>query len=161
MSGSTAYLKKIKGSIIPAYTGVMIFANPGTYTLQPSEVEPTENVQSILHGVLENTPINTVKANEGGADIYVLSRGIEEYTGFKIVGSTVKTITANKAYLAVSSGGQVKEINLSFGNGQTTDITDIKNLLDHSDVYYDLSGRVVKNPQKGIYILNGRKIYIK
>ena len=161
VSGSTAYLKKIKGSIIPAYTGVMIFANPGTYTLQPSEVEPTENVQSILHGVLENTPINTVKANEGGADIYVLSRGIEEYTGFKIVGSTVKTITANKAYLAVSSGGQVKEINLSFGNGQTTDITDIKNLLDHSDVYYDLSGRVVKNPQKGIYILNGRKIYIK
>ncbi len=161
VSGSTAYLKKIKGGIIPANTGVMIFANPGTYTLNPSNVAPTENVQSILHGVLVNTPINTVKANEGGADIYVLSRGIEEYTGFKIVGSTVKTITANKAYLAVNTGGQVKEINISFGNSPTTDINSIKNILTEENIYYDLSGRVVKHPQKGIYIVNGKKIYIK
>lgn len=29
------------------------------------------------------------------------------------------------------------------------------------DVYYDLQGRVVENPVKGVYILNGTKILVK
>ena len=28
-------------------------------------------------------------------------------------------------------------------------------------IYYDLNGRVVENPSKGIYIINGKKVYIK
>ena len=28
-------------------------------------------------------------------------------------------------------------------------------------VYYDLSGRRVENPVSGIYIVNGRKVFIK
>ena len=161
VSGSTAYLKQIKGGIIPANTGVMIFANPGTYTINPSQTAPTEIVNSILHGVLVDTPVNTVKQNEGGANIYVLSRGIEEYTGFKIVGSTVKTIGAFKAYLAQPADSQVKQINLSFGKDPTTGIEEIKNDLKDSYVFYDLSGRRIVNPTKGIYILNGKKIYLR
>ena len=140
----------------------MVFANPGTYTLVPSNVTPTEQVQSVLHGVLVKTPINTLKQQEGGADIYVLSRGIEEYTGFKIVGSTVKAIDAYKAYLVKTDGSQVKTINLSFGNGETTDIKDIKSLLmEDGTIFYDLSGRVIKHPKNGVYITNGKKIFIK
>ena len=29
------------------------------------------------------------------------------------------------------------------------------------DVYYDLSGRVVENPTKGMYIINGKKVLVK
>ena len=29
------------------------------------------------------------------------------------------------------------------------------------DVYYDLNGRAVENPAKGIYIINGKKVIIK
>ena len=29
------------------------------------------------------------------------------------------------------------------------------------DVYYDLSGRVVENPSSGIYIINGKKVFVK
>ena len=29
------------------------------------------------------------------------------------------------------------------------------------NVYYDLSGRRVMNPTKGLYIVNGRKVIIK
>jgi hypothetical protein len=28
-------------------------------------------------------------------------------------------------------------------------------------VYYDLNGRIVMNPKKGIYILNGKKVWVK
>jgi O-glycosyl hydrolase len=161
VSGSTAYLKQIKGGIIPANTGVMIFANPGAYTINPSQTAPTEIVNSILHGVLVDTPIKTVKELENGANIYVLSRGIEEYTGFKIVGTSVKTIGAYRAYLAQPADSQVKEINISFGKDPATGIEEIKNMMNGSNVFYDLSGRRVVNPTKGIYILNGKKIYLR
>ena len=33
--------------------------------------------------------------------------------------------------------------------------------LEHSSVVYDLPGRHVKNPRKGIYIINGTKVIVK
>ena len=33
--------------------------------------------------------------------------------------------------------------------------------VDGLGVYYDLGGRRVENPSNGVYILNGKKIYIK
>ena len=165
LSGSTAYLKLLKGDIIPKNTGVMIFANPGKYTIYPSNTPATENVQSIMHGVLATTPINQVKQNEGGANIYVLSRGIEEYTGFKIVGSTVKNIPAFRAYLTMPADSEVKEINVSFGGQVPTGIDDVKAILEDANSnntgIYDLSGRRVNNPTNGIYIINGKKVIIK
>lgn len=29
------------------------------------------------------------------------------------------------------------------------------------NVYYDLNGRVVENPTNGVYIINGKKMFIK
>lgn len=42
-----------------------------------------------------------------------------------------------------------------------TDFTDINDVLTDkkgTDVFYDLNGRVVKNPTKGVYIVNGKKV---
>ena len=165
MDGQNAYLKEIKKGIIPANTGVIIFANPGTYKIYPSDVPATETVNSLLHGVVVNTPVSTIREMEDGAYIYILSRGIEEYTGFKPVGSSMKTLYAYKAYLPLVQVQEAKIINICFGGEVVTGIDDIKAAADkdnNSDgVIYDLSGRVVTNPQKGIYIVNGKKILIK
>ena len=52
---------------------------------------------------------------------------------------------------------------LSIGNGdETTGIetmSDVRSVM--SDVWYDLQGRRVENPTKGVYIKNGRKVVIK
>lgn len=45
--------------------------------------------------------------------------------------------------------------------GGTTDIQDITSDEKKHDTYYDLSGRPVENPTRGIYILNNRKVFIK
>ncbi len=165
LDGTMAYLKEIKGGVIPANTGVMIFANPGTYTFYPSQVAPTENVSSLLHGVLTNTPVNTLREQEDGAYIFVLSRGIEEYTGFKPVGTTVKTIPANRAYLPVSQTVEVKVIYVSYWGQVITGIDDVKANLDNmgnsDNIIFDLSGRRVTNPTKGLYIINGKKVLLK
>ena len=44
------------------------------------------------------------------------------------------------------------------------DLTVIEDVFDNkaiSNEYYDLNGRIVKNPVKGIYIKNGKKVYVK
>ena len=161
VDGTTAYLKRIKNGIIPANTGVMIFANPGTYTINESAVAPTEIVESALHGVTKNTSVTTLSQLEGGASIYVLSRGIQEYTGFKVAGGTVKTIPAYKAYLPVEQTALVKTIYVTFDNNESTDIQMLNvDDISASDIF-DLSGRKVTKPQKGIYIINGKKVLVK
>lgn len=44
-----------------------------------------------------------------------------------------------------------------------TDITGINDVKDEKvrTVYYDLNGRVVENPTKGVYIIDGKKVLIK
>ena len=52
---------------------------------------------------------------------------------------------------------------LSIGNGGGTTgietMSDVRSVM--SDVWYDLQGRRVENPTKGVYIKNGRKVVIK
>ena len=163
IDGTVALLREPRGGIIPANTGVLIFANPGTYTLYPSPVPATESLSSLLHGVLTDTPVSTIKEQENGADIFVLSRGSEEYVGFKPAGSSLKTMAANKAYLPVGQTIEAKFINISFAGNMVTAIDDIKAAVakSASNDIFDLSGRRVSNPTKGIYIIDGKKVLIK
>jgi hypothetical protein len=160
ISGTTAHLKEVH-DIIPAKTGVMIYANEGTYTLPLATTSSTENVVSLLHGVLEDTPVETLIAQEGKS-IYVLSRGIKEYIGFKrvVANGAVTTIPANKAYLPFSNASQVNFFNVY--SDTTTDINQLNmSFQKDSDEIYDLTGRKVTAPQKGIYIVNGKKVLYK
>ena len=97
----------------------------------------------------------------------ILSRGIQEYTGFKQAGGTVKTIPAYRAYLPVTQSVEVKTIYVSYWGQVVTGIDPLKSPLSDdgekagNNVIYDLSGRKVINPDKGIYIINGKKYLIK
>ena len=39
--------------------------------------------------------------------------------------------------------------------------TEITDITEKADAIYDLQGRRVENPKKGLYIVNGRKVVIK
>ena len=42
-----------------------------------------------------------------------------------------------------------------------TGIDDVKNEIENATSVYDLNGRAVENPTKGIYIINGKKVLLK
>ena len=58
------------------------------------------------------------------------------------------------------TGEATNGLRLEFG-GATTGITATETLNNANAPIYDLSGRRVANPVKGIYVKGGKKIYVK
>lgn len=73
-----------------------------------------------------------------------------------------KDVTTFKGLPAPVSGKYTVHLgNSSYTTGTTTGITDISKVSQQKHNSYDLQGRAVDNPAKGIYIHNGRKAIVK
>lgn len=96
---------------------------------------------------------------------YMLSTTYEES------GNPYHTLAAHKAYLETgtnyatdASKAGAPALNLIFGGegeGTTAINTVSKNPVVEDGIYYNLQGVAVKNPSKGLYILNGKKVIVK
>ena len=116
-------------------------------------------------GVATDTTGNLLKAGTGAAITaldgytkYVLGIENDKATFLKIF-TTPATVPTNKAYLEFN-----EEINapiLGIDGEGTTGIKAIDNSQLTIDNVYDLQGRRVAQPTKGLYIVNGRKVVIK
>lgn len=134
----------------PINTPVIVYAdNAGTYTL-------TE-----IKTATDNVAANQLRASDGtikgGNNIYALANKTKG-VGFYRVKGTV-TIPAGKAYLVWENApiSNAKEF-IPIG-GETTGITNIAGEENNGKkIYYNLNGMRVDNPQKGVYIVNGKKI---
>ena len=77
-----------------------------------------------------------------------------------------KALGAFRAYFDIPSSKPAREFVLNFGDDEsTTGIISIDNgqwTIDNlADAIYDLQGRRVENPKKGLYIVNGKKVVVK
>ena len=68
--------------------------------------------------------------------------------------------SANRAYLVVPQL-QAQQTAFNFRFGAFTDVETAVDDCESVEVIYDLQGRKVANPTKGIYIINGRKVVVK
>jgi hypothetical protein len=188
----TATMQRLKEGVIPANTGVIINANPGTYTLRSTDKETSEDLSgNWLKGVTENTRkvdleynYNFVDANGDGKDdagkdpyysIFTAMRGTTTSIGFFYDSAhnwdngwnnTTATFAANKAFIRVLDANltpAVKELGFVFVGDETTAIEDVKPAADKTSdgVLYNLNGQRVDAPAKGIYIKNGKKVFVK
>ena len=159
-SEGTLYLKKVK-DVIPANTGVIIFGNEGTYKMMQNSKEVPAINDNLLCGVTKATSVASLKAQHG-KDIYVLSRGKDSYINFLKAGSGVKSIPANRAYLPYSSASGAKELSIVFDEegSEATGIDNVATEKAERMGVYNLSGQRVAKPQHGIYIVNGKKVFI-
>ena len=70
------------------------------------------------------------------------------------------TLAMGKAYIPASSfGSSVKELSLSFAGA--TAINGIENAKTADNAIFNLAGQRVAQPTKGIYIVNGKKVFVK
>lgn len=105
----------------------------------------------------------TIQAEDGVdyKDIYAMAGGT-----LKKAGGANVTLGAYRWYLSIEPAAGNSTMMFKFGNFNQGNATSVDEIVVDSDadrsdnIYYDLSGRAVDNPVKGIYIYNGKKVYL-
>ncbi len=152
LSGTTVTLTEITDKVITAGQAVLLKKT----TADPVELTPcaTGSTDDYSGNDLEGVDAETAK--ESGFDYYVLSYKDSKLSFYKYSGAT---LGANKAFFKIPANSSREFLDIL---GEVTGIDGRYKMEDgRSDVYYDLNGRRVLNPTKGIYINNGQKVVIK
>lgn len=152
---TTLTLTEISGDI-PANTGVLVKSTAaGDYTFSVSDATAADVTGNSLKGVTVETAV-TELAEEGKT---VLTLGVADgIVAFRQPAAW--TIKANKVYLLVDAASSAK---IRIVEGEATGIEENYEFgIKNSDAAtYDLSGRKVANPAKGLYIKSGKKFIVK
>ena len=151
LSGTTVTLTEITDKVITAGQAVLLMKT----TADPVELTPcaTGSTDDYSGNDLEGVDEDTAK--EPSFDYYVLSYQNSKLSFYKYSGTT---LGANKAFFKISANSSREFFDIL---GGTTSIEGLKNGRIEELKFYDLNGRRVENPTKGIYIVNGKKVVIK
>ena len=154
VSDSYAYVPAETGVLLKVIDNKVATNNKFYYTIGEKD-DVTYNISgSIMYGVYGKPA--TVQAS-AAAPIYVMQEGT-----FRKCTSTLNNFPVHKAYLKLKKAAGAKLI-LHFDDDDTTtsieEVTGEENNTD--DIYYNLNGQRVSNPQKGVYIHRGKKVIIK
>ena len=150
----------ISGRVVPANTGVLLSGTPGeTFTLTATNKVADNMVDNELVAVVEPTHIN---ATDGDYTNFMMKGG-----KFIKIADDNALMPAHRAYLplktAAISGSNAKEIMLSWDDEEATGIESLT--LSQSPMgegsIYNLNGQKLSAPQKGINIINGRRVIVK
>ncbi len=154
--------------ILPANTGAIVIAPIGTYSFKYTDENATPINENLFKGTTENTWITPAK----GFMPYVLSSVEGEVGMYRAILTDGKFLNnANKVYMELPELG-LNDEELDTSTGQLSngfrfvfpDATGVETVLvnvPETTIYYDMQGRRVMFPTKGVYILNGKKVYVK
>ena len=141
--------KEIASGKVPAGAGVLLFGDANAEVT----LTPTTDAAALTNNDLKGTTQATgLTATKGTNDYYVLSgSAFKKFTG--------SAFTANKAYFEVeATGGEARAFSIVFGS-DATGISQVESGAQRTDSgVYDLQGRRVEKPLKGLYIGNGKKV---
>lgn len=154
INGNRLDMEEAGDKIIPANVGVVLISESGATTAEISISNEDGTLKpSSLTGTTSPIDISSTKSN-----YLVLGRDAEDNTKVGFYRPNGTQIPAYKAYIYLG-GGSVQGLAFNF-DGATTDINNISATTDKQEIY-DLSGRRVMKANKGLYIINGKKCFIK
>jgi len=157
---------KTVANVIPAETGVLIKGGKGTYHLTESSSAAATPTDNLLTGTLEgiaDAKTDALTSSAYGNSLYTLGRTNSGKVQLALF--TGKKIEKNKAFLIWEGNGTVgeaKAFSIVMDNG-TTAITAVNDGETNHDDWYSLQGvRLSGRPtQKGVYIHQGKRIFVK
>ncbi len=155
-NGNTLYLTAMEeGKALPAGQGVILIGS----SVDAAAIVPAteEELAKIDNNFFESSATGDVIM---GDNDYILAKGEQGIGIYKAKKDT--KLKAGKAFLRFGNAQQAKSFVMQFGGTPT----DIENTLlgtpNAHDAIYDLSGRRVNTITKGgLYIVNGKKVFIK
>ncbi len=150
--GTTLETLEVSGNTVPAGTPVLLVGehNSATATIASSNYTSTISTSTALTGTY--LPI----ANFDGSTNYTLGTDGTKVGFYHWDGTT---LNANRAYIA-GSGSGVKGFVLNFDD-DATGINEVLGMKNEASSIYNLAGQRISKMQKGINIINGKKIVVK
>ena len=143
INGELLILNPLQDVVIKGQA-VVLKGNAGYYSFIPVETGV---------GLIQSDLLGTAEPLEANGTQYVLAQKDDVIGFYKAEG----TIAAGKAYLDIADGS-VKGFALSFDGETSIKTIDNGQLTMDNAVIYDLSGRRVEKMQKGIFIVNRKKM---
>lgn len=144
--GNSLDVEELTDGFVPANTGVVLEGTSASATATVSTA--TGTVTSVLTGT---APVMSYDpANE---NVYVLSVANSKLGFYKFAGTELKGFRAY--YQTTGGGSSTRGFVLNFG-GTATGINAAT--FNANGNAYDLQGRRVNNAQKGVFIINGKKV---
>ena len=163
-SSDGIYMYMTETQKVPAETGIVLNSTtPGEYLLNIDNISTQDSdiQNNMLTGSLSDVPLSIEYDGEivNLHCYYLIFGAYEDVPGFYNPISTAEVLKANKAFFNTIGGMATNSLKMNFG--EATDIENVETQQDGQKVIYDLSGRRITTPQKGLYIINGKKMYIK
>ena len=151
VSGDVVTLTKVTAPV-PAHTGLL---------LRGATAGATANVAIAASATAPTTNHFVAVTAEGGETVtsgYILAT-VDGNQGFYPVNSTSGNhVAKGKAYLATGSGARLSMV---FDDEVTTGVATVEAKPQPTlTAVYNLNGQRVQQPQKGLYIVNGKKVLV-
>ena len=170
-----AYKASVSGSIVTLTNVTFVAAGEGVIIKSVSgetaseELPKASGVTASADNALTGTLIDidalatdVTKDEAVVAKNYILNNGTQGIGFYQAAGNKV---AAGKAYLQVpvETVAEAKALTIVWNDGETTGIKDNYEfgIMNSDAATFDLSGRKVANPAKGLYIKNGKKFIVK
>ena len=145
-------------------TGLYLKGSPGQYSVPVIDYSD-DNSLNMLVGNLEKSIVNAL-SNDGMYANYKYTIKSGDAAPMFYQYSDGSSISAGKAYLQIPTawlGSQPsRSIGIRFDEGETTDIDKVKGENGKAKGIYDLKGYKIESvTTPGVYIIDGKKVYIK
>ena len=156
-AGSVLKLEEITNGVIPANQGV-ILQNTDAVEANINLAITTDEVTTLTDNKLEG--VTAKRAGYTAGTNYVLAEKNGKVGFYK---ASFTTIVANKAYLPQTNVQNAQGVMMAFSFGdEVTGIDNVNAATATAKKYYDLQGRRVLYPAKGIFVTeDGQKVLLK
>ena len=146
---------------VPADTPVLLYYEGG----KTENIPVTTGAAAVSDNDLVAGTGVAVPTTDGAGNTNMILNNVGGNVGFYFANN--KKVATNRAYLhfATSLAPDASAPMMLLFDGETTGISDATRLNNKEQILnnnvYDLQGRKVAQPTKGLYIMNGRKVVIK
>lgn len=156
-SPSTGKLTLTLVTKVPAGEGLLLKGVEGNYEVPYTTTDMYYS--NLLMGVTTTTNISPT---DGDQTNFILANG-SHGIGFYTISET-GPLAAGKAYLHLPTSAisaLARCFIFDFDNEEATGIVELETETANANEYFNLQGRHVLRPSNGIYIVNGKKVFIK
>ncbi len=144
------------------WQGYILKGVEGKYELKVVDTEQDYPSQNYLKPIGDYNGVVAASTAETYHYIFAKKNETGEIGFYKLTAD--HTLAAHKAYLETGTdvAGVNARVALIFDDGEATGVKEVKGLkAETRGEYYDLMGRKVAQPTRGLYIVNGKKVVIK